>query len=76
MKVKHWKVEHSKLSSWWVDTSSTLNDGYVELIEWGNGDGVKLTASIDNNLGDRIIDLTWGELEAIVEMYQAIITNE
>lgn len=48
-----------------VDTSTSFSDGYVELTEWSNGDGWTMEVDSDNSLGRRLVDLSYGELEAL-----------
>lgn len=35
------------------------NDDYIEVTEWGNGEGWDIT------LNEQVISLTWGQLDAI-----------
>ena len=67
MKQKKIDVTEVKCAS--ISTSfSGKDDNYVELTEWANGEGVGLFIDRD----EKHIDLTFEELEAVVQMAKKV----
>ena len=63
------KVTESTRRNWFADLTTSFSNGYVEVTEWSNMEGVDIEICADHNLGDRTIRLTYEELDAIVDIY-------
>ena len=46
------------------------DDSYIEVVEWSNGEGWDIT------LDDKVISLTWGQLDAIDYLIKVLQYNK